>query len=203
MKTPTMPTTTARIAHNRAVLRRVLLPTLFASCFVAGGLAGYSLSRPIHTLLRPFATHRPVLESWSGRKLPNIPQWTSDGSPWSGPKSGLTAVLVFWATGCGSCLSELPALNAIGDVLGPSVAMYGLPIQSDVDVAACVASRKGVRWMQLRGEPEAPINPLAFALGVRKVPSLWIVDGKGVIRAERLERAEELLVALQKLLERQ
>ena len=101
-------------------------------------------------------------------------------------------MLVFWSTGCSSCLADLPALNALHAELGGTIGMVGLPMQRDADLAACVASRKGVLWPQVRGEPGALINPLAVALGVRRVPSLWVVDGQGVIRAAALERVEEL-----------
>jgi thiol-disulfide isomerase/thioredoxin len=184
------------------VRRRVLLPAALALCFMAGGLSGYLLSRPIRAFLRPLARQPPALESWIGRNLPRVPQWTSDGAQWSGPIAGAPALLVFWSTGCASCLSELPLLNAIGAELGDAVAIFGFPIQGDVDVAACVAARKDVHWPQLRGAPGELINPLTVALGVRRIPSLWIVDGNGVIRAERLERADQLLHPLQDLLGR-
>jgi len=105
-------------------------------------------------------------------------------------------LLVFWSTNCGSCLAILPELNKLHSELGPAVEVVGFPLQPDADLAACVVSRKGVLWPQIRGEEGDLINPLAETLGILKVPSLWIVDGNEVIRAAGLGRVEEVRACL-------
>ena len=176
-----------------AALRRLLLPALLALCFVAGGAAGFGLYRPIRAILRAPAPPRPPSpDSWTGKSLPRVPQWTLEGEPWSGPDPGRPAVLVFWSTSCSHCLEALSELNAMHRELGAAVAIVGIPLQRDSDLAACVAARKGVAWPQVCGEEGAAVNPLALVLGVRRVPSMWVVDGQGVIRAAQLDRVEEV-----------
>jgi hypothetical protein len=47
------------------------------------------------------------------------------------------------------------------------------------------------RPIRIRGEQSEQVNPLALALEVRRIPSLWVMDWDGVIRAAGLEKTEE------------
>lgn len=175
---------------------------LLALCVAAGGALGYALYPPIHGIMRPPAPRHPALTSWVGKRLPAISQWTLDGVEWAGPERGRPMVLVFWSTECALCLEELSELSSLQTLLAGAVAMVGFPVQTDAELVACVTSRKGVAWQQLRGEPGALINPLAVALDIRRLPSIWVVDGEGIIRAQRLEGIQEARKAVAEVLAR-
>jgi hypothetical protein len=173
--------------------RLLLLPALCALCVAVGVAIGYLAYFPIRAALQPPLPSQPVpAEPWVGKSLPAIPQWTLQGEPWRGPEAGRTTVLVFWSTGCGPCLNELAELNELLRDAGPAVTAVGVPMERDADVALCIAERKALSYPQLRDDSKARYNRFTLTLGVRGVPSFWIVDGEGIVRAGNITRVAEL-----------
>jgi thiol-disulfide isomerase/thioredoxin len=95
---------------------------------------------------------------------------------------GKPAVVVFWATWCPYCKAFMPRLKAIA-------ADYA---QQGVKIVAIDAKEDG------RGDPQAYVRALGFkpiaitngdaiadAYGVKYIPGVLIVDGKGVVAFRR------------------
>ena len=98
-------------------------------------------------------------------------------------------VVNFWATWCGPCVRELPALSALSLALAPdNIAV--LPLSTDRGGASFVGP-----WLKDRGITALPVlidpkGAMARAWGVRGLPTSFIIDRKGRSRA-RLEGAAD------------
>jgi thiol-disulfide isomerase/thioredoxin len=98
-------------------------------------------------------------------------------------------VVNLWATWCGPCVSEMPALSALSHVLAPADIAV-LPLSSDRGGSKAV--RAFFDAHDITGLPILldPKGAAADAWGARGIPTTLIIDRKGMERA-RLEGAAD------------
>ncbi len=90
-------------------------------------------------------------------------------------------VIDLWATWCKPCIAALPKLDAIARDLGPRGVVV-LAVSQDEDPALVMRFLKEVRLEHLR--PVMDVDHQAAAkLGPKTLPSTFVLDATGVVRA--------------------
>lgn len=90
---------------------------------------------------------------------------------------GAPLILNFWASWCGPCVEEMPALQEVAD-RGGDLAVLGVNLQDDPDAAGELVRSLGIRY-DLAVDPQ---GDLFSALGGFGMPTTLFVDASGVIR---------------------
>lgn len=89
-------------------------------------------------------------------------------------------VLNFWASWCGPCLQEMPALDALAAKYAPlGVQVWGVNVESDNRVAQAYLQRTKVDFPILFDDQ----NEVSKAYQVQAMPTTVIIDKDGQIRA--------------------
>ena len=110
---------------------------------------------------------------------------------------GKFVIIDFWATWCGPCVQAMPKLRALYDRYHDhDLEVVGISLDKDLEALALFLEEHEVPWENLSGEST---QALATKYGVRGLPSLMLVDGKGRIVAVSHE-VDELEAPLKKLL---
>jgi len=122
---------------------------------------------------------------WSvevGEPLPEFAIQTFDGNKASrATLEGKAALVIFWNTWCPNCMKELPEINRLAEKLGPR----GLEVLA-VNTAFNDSENKARAYWKKYGY----VFPVGFdhdfevgqAFGVRGVPTIFLIDSKGVVR---------------------
>jgi RNA polymerase sigma factor (sigma-70 family) len=112
---------------------------------------------------------------------------------------GKVVALVFWDTGCGPCMREIPRENALlGRMKGRPFAILGVNTDADPAAARKVMEAQGVTWPTWHdGKPGE--GPIAKLYRVRGYPT-FVIDADGKIRSKfsrggLLDELVETLVA--------
>ncbi len=126
-----------------------------------------------------------VSTSWSvevGERLPDFAIQTFDGSHFSrATLEGKPLLLIFWNTWCPYCMEELPKINRVAGKLGPE----GLAVLA-INTGINDSENKARAYWKKYGY----VFPTGFdhdfevvtVFGVRGVPTILLVDSKGVVR---------------------
>ena len=98
--------------------------------------------------------------------------------------SGVPHLLVAWASWCGVCKQEVPAINALQREIGDSLRVVGINV--DLDRERGVQAQKSMEMSYPSfTDPELRLSDL---LGIRGTPGLVLIDGTGVV----IERGRHL-----------
>jgi len=96
--------------------------------------------------------------------------------------AGKVVVLDFWAPWCGPCRQEMPVLDGIArKYAGSDVVVMGVLVDPDRDGARDVLAQGHIGYPQL--DDDTGLASKAFT--IRSLPSLVVVDRKGVVRTYR------------------
>ena len=177
------------IESGEAVSRTQLVRTaaIAAAAFIIGLVFGYSSFKPVQRIfynLRRLKADT-LMEQWLDAPLPHASMVDLNGKRWEpADEVGRVLVLVFWSVSCTSCLDDLQKLNAVYNEFRDRAdfSMVGIPRQQEIDLVAFMSARKGVNWPQAFELDSNTLASLAAKLGIRRIPSIWVVDRKGIIR---------------------
>jgi thiol-disulfide isomerase/thioredoxin len=112
---------------------------------------------------------------------------------------GRVVVLDFWATWCGPCRLTIPMLSRWQERYGPA----GLAVIGITSDAVPLASRAATELSMRYSVATDPSEATAATFGVSALPTLYVIDRRGVVRdvvvgfdPARHARAERLLATL-------
>jgi thiol-disulfide isomerase/thioredoxin len=91
-----------------------------------------------------------------------------------------------WATWCGPCNAEIPRMKELyATYHAKGLEIVGIDCDSDDDTVNAFVKEKSMPWPQLREESQSekePWHPLAARWGVSGIPTMFLIDKKGVLR---------------------
>jgi thiol-disulfide isomerase/thioredoxin len=148
----------------------------------------------VNTLTSPFAQQMKE-EITSRRKLTDmenkpidIAGTKVDGSDFkSSDWKGKVILVDFWATWCGPCKAELPRVKEVySKYHDKGFEVLGVSCDSDKDaLQGFVKEDPAMAWPQLfdaKQNPQLNWHPLAKQYGINGIPTMFLIDKKGVLR---------------------
>jgi thiol-disulfide isomerase/thioredoxin len=113
---------------------------------------------------------------------------------------GKVVMVDFWASWCGPCMAALPEVIALYKKYHPKgFEIVGINLDKDRPAMERVVNRMEIPWPSYF-DGLGWGNKIALEYNVRAIPSVWLVDKKGILRtmnAENLEKQIEELLAEQ------
>ncbi|HSZ59332.1 MAG TPA: TlpA disulfide reductase family protein [Tepidisphaeraceae bacterium] len=109
---------------------------------------------------------------------------------------GKVILVDFWATWCGPCREELPRVKkAYSTWHDKGLEVLGVSCDnSGDDLNAFLKSNPDMPWPQLFDPKTAGWHPLATGYGITGIPTMFLIDKKGVVRTvEARENFEDLI----------
>jgi thiol-disulfide isomerase/thioredoxin len=136
-----------------------------------------------------------------GKPLPAIEGLDLDGRPLKlADHRGKVVVLVFWASWCAPCMAEVPRERALAERhQGRPFVLLGVNCDEDQAAAQQAIESQRIDWPSW-SDPfdETGEGPIANRLHVRALPSIFVLDASGILRAKN-ERGESLDAVVDKL----
>jgi thiol-disulfide isomerase/thioredoxin len=133
------------------------------------------------------------------KQAPDFATTTIDGLPWQLEDARGKVVLVeFWATWCPDCTAAIPMMKEIHEQYAgrEDFLTLGVSLDSDVEKLRKMVTEKGLKWPQLFEEGKKWDNSVAVKFDIRWIPSIWVVDKKGITRGMNLHEKDEIVEAL-------
>jgi len=109
---------------------------------------------------------------------------------------GKVILVDFWATWCGPCRAELPRVKkAYADYHAKGLEVLGVSCDNDgEELSKFLKENKDMPWPQLFDAKNPGWHPLAKSYGIDGIPTMFLIDKKGVVRTvEARENFEELI----------
>jgi thiol-disulfide isomerase/thioredoxin len=113
---------------------------------------------------------------------------------------GKVVLIDFWATWCGPCLAELPAIKAVHEKYRDrGLVVLGVNLDEDRSAVKRFIETRDMSWPQIF-DGKGWKNEIAQLYGVTAIPRAILVDREGVIRYASI-RGKELDSAIAKLID--
>jgi thiol-disulfide isomerase/thioredoxin len=101
---------------------------------------------------------------------------------------GKVILVDFWATWCQPCMEELPRVKRMYiEHHAKGLEILGVSCDTEAEeVKGFLAKNKDVQWPQLfdvKQNPKLEWNPLAKDWGITSIPTMFLIDRKGVLRS--------------------
>jgi thiol-disulfide isomerase/thioredoxin len=112
---------------------------------------------------------------------------------------GKVILVDFWATWCGPCRAELPRVEKIyADYHAKGLEVLGVSNDQTLDdLTAFLAKDKAMPWPQLFDPTAAAAekwNPITMGFGIDGIPTMFLIDRKGVCRSVTAREDMEQLI---------
>jgi peroxiredoxin len=171
------------IARSR--LRQFWWPLLLAAVLIAVALAvtqrppgprgATSQAEPTGTSGRAF-----MMGPHIGQLAPNFLLETADGGMVRlSDLRGKPVLVNFWATWCGECRREMPAMQRLAQLHGDAIAVVGVDVGEGTRAVTTWATRLGVSYpLVLDGD-----KSVSERYTVPAIPTSFFLDADGVIRS--------------------
>jgi thiol-disulfide isomerase/thioredoxin/Skp family chaperone for outer membrane proteins len=126
-----------------------------------------------------------------GAPFPDFTEKDLQGKPLSvAALKGKVVLIDFWATWCGPCLVELPALlQTYTKYHDKGLEIIGISLDNDEGRLTTFLKQRGVSWPQFF-DGKGWQNKLAVKYGVDSIPATYLLDREGKIIAAGLQGAE-------------
>jgi thiol-disulfide isomerase/thioredoxin len=115
---------------------------------------------------------------------------TSEGQVFSTADwKGKVILVDFWATWCPPCMAALPELKkAYADLHPKGLEVIGVTSDADPqNFRAFLQDNKDMPWPQLIDPQTKELHPVALKLGVDRIPTMFLIDKKGICRAVNVQ----------------
>jgi cytochrome c biogenesis protein CcmG/thiol:disulfide interchange protein DsbE len=124
-----------------------------------------------------------------GRAAPEVELTTLGGEPFVLSKAGGPVVLAFWASWCGPCRNEMPALVALGKSRS-DVRIVMVNVDRERRDAQRFLSQVGVSPddVEIALDSEAVVMG---SYGVMSMPTTFLIDRSGVVRFQKVGYSTE------------
>ena len=112
---------------------------------------------------------------------------------------GKVVLIDFWASWCGPCMIEMPKVKAAYEKLQPQgFEILGINLDEDKAQMQRVLTAANMTWPQCFDGRKWE-SPLVSRFGIMSIPTVWLVDKRGVLRdlnarGNLVERVEKLLL---------
>ena len=140
---------------------------------------------------------------WSvevGEPMPDFTLQTFDGGKLSrATLAGKPLLLVFWNTWCPNCMRELPRINRLAEEFGPR-GLKVLAVNTGINDAE---GKARALWKKHDyGFPTGfdHVFEIGRAFGIRGVPTIFLVDSKGVVRYKHVQLPQNMEEHFKKLI---
>lgn len=95
---------------------------------------------------------------------------------------GKVVLLDFWATWCEPCLQALPELKEIyGKYHAKGLEVLGISLDAKKAELTRFLKDEEIAWPQ-SFDGKNPVNEIAERLGIGPIPTMWLIDAKGLVR---------------------
>ena len=109
---------------------------------------------------------------------------------------GKVIVISFWATWCGYCLKELPALNHIQNSVGTDfIQVVAVNYKEDMREANGIMRKMKDKQLLSLYDRKGSVGD---SYGVKGLPNLWIIDPDGKVAAHHIGYGEASLSTIAK-----
>jgi thiol-disulfide isomerase/thioredoxin len=136
----------------------------------------------------------------AGKPAPDIDGVDFDGKPLKlSDYRGKVVVFAFWGTWCGPCMREVPRERALAERLNAKpFALLGVNCDVDKQAAVNAIKSEGISPNRLDGAPGE--GPIGKRYHIRGYPTIFVIDGQGIIRQKTGAIADALEKAIDDLL---
>lgn len=107
---------------------------------------------------------------------------------------GKVVIVTFWASWCGYCLKELPALNSLQEQSGDAVLkIVAVNVKDEMaDYRAMMKQMRDYKLAMVRDRD----GSVAQSYGVKGYPNLWMIDPQGKVAAHHVGYGEDSLASI-------
>lgn len=120
-----------------------------------------------------------------GTEVEDFTAQTADGNEFTfSSLKGNYVVLDFWASWCGDCRAEIPAVKALAEEYAQKgVHVVGFSLDNDPEAWHKCIEENGMNWLQVSNLIKWKENPVADFYGMGWIPTMFLIDKDGKVAA--------------------
>ncbi len=97
-------------------------------------------------------------------------------------------LLTFWATWCGPCMEELPAVKEISEIYSnKNLKIISISLDNNYDKFKKIIEEKGMNWEHIYGD-----RNILSQFGVSPIPHVFLIDKNGIVIYNSMARKNEM-----------